>query len=78
MSTAAFCQVETAEIKAHLEKKGVNVKPSHTSFPPSCVECVLAYLPTDACNHTVAKLFLFSLTSIFPFYKQNAGGVAIR
>lgn len=74
----SLCQVETAEIKAHLEKKGVDIKPSHTSFPPPCVKCVLAYLPTDACNHTVAKLFLCSLTSVFPFCTQNAGGVAIR
>lgn len=67
MSTAAFCQVETVEIKAYLDKKGVDVKPSHTLFPPPHVKCILTYLLTDPCNHTVAKLFLCSLTSIFPF-----------
>lgn len=77
MSTAAFSQVETAEIKAFLEK-GVDIKPSHTSFPPLHVKCVLTYLLTIACNHTVAKLSLCSLTSVFPFYAQNTGGVAIR
>jgi len=78
MSTVAFCQVETAEIKEHLEKKGVNVNPSHTSYPPPHVNCVLAYLLTDACNHTVTKLFLCSLTSAFPFDTQNTGDVSIR
>lgn len=32
MSNAAFYQIETAEIKAHVEKKGVNVKPLFTPF----------------------------------------------
>lgn len=39
-----FCQVETAEIKACLENKDVDVKPSHTSFPPPRVlPCLSAH-----------------------------------
>lgn len=76
-STAAFCQVQTAEIRAHMEKDA-DLKPSHISFPLPLVKSILTYPPANACNYTVTKLFLSTLTSVFPLYTQSTGGVAVR
>lgn len=72
MSSAAFYQTESAEIKAHMEK-GVDVKALSTTTCEACL-CLSAH----RCMHTVPNLFLRSLTSVFPFSTQNTGGVAIR
>lgn len=78
MSSAAFYQTESAEIKAHMEK-GVDVKALFFSHLLSTTTCEARLcLSAHRCMHTVPKLFLCSLTSVFPFSTQNTGGVAIR
>lgn len=78
MSNAAFYQIETAEIKTHMEKKGVDVKSLFTPPFHHCVCEVHLCLSAHRCMHTVQKLFLCSFTPVFPFSTQNTGGIAIR
>lgn len=69
MSTAAFCQVETAEIKAYPEKKGVDVKTLSHLVSTTTYE-VCPYLSAHRCmqphsREVISMFFDLSLPLLY-------------